>query len=291
MDTVELAAGEARLSVVPSMGAGIADLSLTGADGRSRPVLRPWSGRIEDGPFALACNLLVPFSNRIEGGFSFGGARHDLEPNLAGEPFAIHGDGFQRRWAVAERSRTATTLVLEDGAFGPLRYRAEITYALSADALLATLTMTSAAEAPLPFGLGFHPWFPRSAGTRLLFEADEVWLEDDRHLPTEKVPVNERGDWAFSAGAALPDGLINNAFAGWRGPAHVTQASEAVPCTVTASDNLDVAIVYSPGAEADFFCFEPVSHPVDAHNMDGLPGLAVLAPGEDLSGWMKIAWG
>ena len=42
-------------------------------------------------------------------------------------------------------------------------------------------------------------------------------------------------------------------------------------------------ILYSPGRDASFFCFEPVSHVVDAHNLPGGPeanGLAILAAGE-----------
>jgi aldose 1-epimerase len=44
--------------------------------------------------------------------------------------------------------------------------------------------------------------------------------------------------------------------------------------------------LYSPGAKAGFFCFEPVIHPVDAHNLPEGPkanGLTILANGETLS--------
>jgi aldose 1-epimerase len=46
---------------------------------------------------------------------------------------------------------------------------------------------------------------------------------------------------------------------------------------------LRIYILYSLGRDASFFCFEPVSHVVDAHNLTGGPeanGLAVLAPDE-----------
>ena len=45
-------------------------------------------------------------------------------------------------------------------------------------------------------------------------------------------------------------------------------------------------ILYSPSDKADFFCFEPVTHPVDGHNLPGGPeanGLTILAPRETLS--------
>jgi aldose 1-epimerase len=53
---------------------------------------------------------------------------------------------------------------------------------------------------------------------------------------------------------------------------------------------LSTLIVYSPSAEAPFLCLEPVSHPVDAHNLPGQPGLVRLEPGEGLSASMVLAW-
>lgn len=287
---LELNSVGARAVIVPELGAGIADLEAAGPDGASRPVLRAWSGRPADGPFALACNLLVPFSNRIPGGFMFDGVHHPMPPNLPGEPFAIHGDGFQKPWAVAERRDHTVTMTLDEGGFGPFRYRAEVRYELSESALIATLALTNTAERRLPHGLGFHPWFPRDARTRLSFVSDGVWLEDERHLPTERIAIADHPQWDFSSPRVLPVGLINNAFVGWRRTARIEQGPAAMSCTVRASDNLDVAIVYSPDGQADFFCFEPVSHAVDAHNRDALPGLVALEPGEQVSGWMEIGW-
>ena len=59
-------------------------------------------------PFALACNLLAPFSNRISGGFDWRGSRRiELAPNLRGESLPIHGDAFQRPWEVAKEAGAA----------------------------------------------------------------------------------------------------------------------------------------------------------------------------------------
>jgi aldose 1-epimerase len=51
-----------------------------------------------------------------------------------------------------------------------------------------------------------------------------------------------------------------------------------------------MAIVYSPNENADFFCFEPVPHPVDAFHLSGSPGLKDLAPYRSLNANMKISW-
>ena len=102
--------------------------------------------------------------------------------------------------------------------------------------------------------------------------------------------IDAKGRWDFSALTALPCGWINNAFTGWKRVCDVEQGTDAVSFRLTASDNLDVALVYSPGPDAEFFCFEPASHPVDAHNLPGLPGLTILAPDETLKVAMTFDW-
>lgn len=64
----------------------------------------------------------------------------------------------------------------------------------------------------------------------------------------------------------------------------------AIPLSVS-SDTPTTAIVYSPKPDCGFFCIEPVSHPVDAHNLDEMPGLKVLKPGEGLTSNMTLNWG
>ena len=69
-----------------------------------------------------------------------------------------------------------------------------------------------------------------------------------------------------------------------------TKINLGIAIEVSASDNLDCAMVYSPGSNADFFCFEPVCHTVDAHNQPGQPGLQVLDKGETFTMSMNISW-
>lgn len=281
----------ARVAVVPEMGGGIARLDVRGADGRFRSLLRPWNGRTSDGPFALASNVLVPFSNRISGGgFAFDGQFHGIEPNLADQEFPIHGDGFTREWFVSEQTGSTLTLHCLGGDIGPFRYQARQTLVLSQTGLEVSLGVTSKSAAALPFGVGFHPWFPRSPQTKIRFSADRVWLENEKHLPIAPIDIETKGYWDFSDLTALPNGWINNAFTGWNCICDVEQGAEAVSFRLTASGNLGVALVFSPGCDADFFCFEPVSHPVDAHNLPGFPGLKILAPDETLRVAMTLDW-
>ncbi|MEP3276571.1 MAG: aldose 1-epimerase [Stappiaceae bacterium] len=284
VEPVEITAGPARLVLAPDMGGGIARLDVNDC-----PVLRPFAGD-EANPFSLACNILVPFSNRIsQGGFEWRGKRYALEPNLEGEPFPIHGDGFQKVWQ-AERCDASVRLALVEGTFGPWRYGASQTFRLSETALKVALSVTNKGSTALPFGCGFHPWFPRSHATRLSFMAGSVWMEDAQYLPIEEQQLVDAPDWDFTNSRKLPSSWINNGYAGWLGEARIDQGQDAVSCVIKASENLGTALIYSPEGSANFFCFEPVSHPVDAFHLPEYPGLKELAPGEQLKASMTICW-
>lgn len=280
--------GRWRVQVAPALGGALASADALLPKGPA-PVLRSWSGEDVD-PFALAMNVLAPFSNRISGGgFLFENEFHSVAPNLAGEPCPIHGDAFQRAWDVTEAGVAGVQLQLKEGTIGPYHYRAELDYTLVDGALSCTLQIENRGPR-LPFGGGFHPWFPRLSGTQLAFHAAHMWLTDALHLPTMRVALSASPEWAFNPARPLPADWINNAFTGWSGTAHIEQPELGLSVSVRAESSLDVALVYSPGAHAPFFCFEPVSHPVDAFDQLGQPGLVVLDTGEQLRMSVMLRW-
>ncbi|MGE3738559.1 MAG: aldose 1-epimerase [Geminicoccaceae bacterium] len=272
---IDLALGDLQLTIIPKIGGGVARL-----DWRDVAILRPWDG-ISDDPNALGCYTLLPWSNRISGrGIEAGGRFWPLRANWPGAPYPIHGEGWQRPWRVERRTDAEVVLGLESDGQPPFDYRALLTYALAHDALTMRLAVEHRGTAAVPYGLGFHPWLPRTPGTRLELPASEVWLETADHLPAGKVPVSARPDWDFRRERPLPDAWINNAFSGWPGTARVSWPERGLRLTVTATPELDTCILYSPDRDATFFCLEPVSHPVDAFHLPGMPGLRVLQPGE-----------
>jgi aldose 1-epimerase len=279
-----LADDVAEVVVLPSLGAGLARYDFIGR-GRREPLFRPAEAG-EASPFALANILLVPWSNRISGGgFHFANQFHPLEPNAPDEPFPIHGNGFLSAWSVGERGPTRAVLSLVSDGPGPFRYQAKAIYALCNGALTMSLSARNRGEAALPFGLGFHPWLPRSADLVVEAGARGVWLEDASHLPAGRLPISARPDWDFSSLRPLPDAWINNVFEGWNGRARLAWPDRRLTLDVAASEELSRYVLYSPSRDADFFCFEPITHPVDAHNLEGGPiahGLAVLSPGAEL---------
>ncbi len=282
MRAIDLTADDLRLVILPELGGGIARFDLVRPTG-ALPLFRPWDGRSAD-PNALGCYVLCPFSNRISsGGLEAGDRFWPLAPNLAGEPYPIHGDAWQKAWTVQETSANTVALVLESGAMPPFIYRAELSYALANRALRARLTVQHQGEVAVSYGLGLHPWLPRTPATTLQAAAEIVWLERPDHLPGRCLPVSERSEWDFRAPRPLPRSWINNGFAGWPGRARIHWPERGLGLEIEASDALNSYILFSPGADAGFFCFEPVSHAVDAFHLPGGPqahGLRLLQPGD-----------
>lgn len=282
---IELRAGAAQARIAPARGASVTGLWVGGI-----PVLRPASRDAEDGPFSVSSIVLAPFSNRVSRPFPWRDGTVALDRNIETEAFPIHGDAFQRTWEVWDLTTTRAVLHLAEGAFGPLRYAATLTFDLSPERLGIALVLVSRSDGPMPFGIGFHPWFPRDADTRLAFTARGVWEEDAHHLPVAATPAPIPEVWDFSAGRALPEVWINNGFDGWDGILRIDQRRAGVSVAMSVDGPLSTLIVFSPDATSDFFCAEPVSHPVDAHNLPGMPGLATLAPGDRLGASMDLTW-
>ncbi len=278
---VVISDGRARAVVRPDVGAGLARYDLL----HCTPLFRPAPDDTAD-PFALANILLVPWSNRIGGsGFLYGGERYALPHNVPGD-VALHGSGFQRPWQVAHADATRVDLELECDQPPPFRYTARATYELRDGALHVTLAVVNVAGIELPYGLGIHPWLPRTPRGTLLMPATEVWLTDAALLPTARVPVATKPDWDFSTPRPLPQTFIGNAFAGWTHRATLAWPERGLALDIEAGASLDTCIVYSPDAACDFVCIEPVTHPPDAHNLPGGPqanGLVPLLTDEELA--------
>ncbi len=285
-EILRLTADPLTAEILPGVGGGVARFDVaTGAAVTN--IFRPWPEAGTADPNKLGLYVLAPWSNRIsKGGFWFGGSFHALAPNLEGEPFPIHGDAWQRPWLVVGHDESSLRLARQSDGPGPFHYRAQLDYRLTATGLSLRMALVNTGERPLPFGAGFHPWLPRTSGTRLQAPARTVWLEDAQHLPTTEIAVQDRPDWDFTAPRALPGTPIDNAFTGWNRQATVFWHDRALALDIEARAPIGNYIVYSPSADAPFFCFEPVTHTVDAHNLGpnpGAHGLIVLASGESLT--------
>jgi aldose 1-epimerase len=90
----------------------------------------------------------------------------------------------------------------------------------------------------------------------------------------------------FCYGACPSSWPDQHAFRDWDGRASILWPDRKLALDIVADPPLSTYILYSPSGNADFFCFEPVTHPVDAHNLPGGPranGLIILAPSQSMS--------
>ncbi len=279
---VTLATPELRLDVAPHLGGGVTRFDWRG-DGAPSPLFRHCAAPREDtDPNALACYPLLPYSNRIgEGRFRCDGREVEVARNRADERWPIHGDGWLARWRVEAASDTGLQLSLDRRDGQPYAYRATQVFALDGAQLSITLAIENVGRQRLPFGLGLHPFVVRDDATELAAAASGLWLARPDWLPERHVSVPPA--WQFGIAYPLPERLVNHAFTGWGGRATIAWPRRGLALTVSA--DTDCYVLYTPRGE-DFFCFEPVDHPINAVNLPGgaaAHGMTLLAPGERLA--------
>jgi len=195
-------------------------------------------------------------------------------------------NAFSSRWSVLEATKTSVVLTITSFGLEPFQYHARLRYTLRHFAMQMDVRVTNLSRFPLPYGVGFHPWMPRTPDTLLKASAVSMWLPNKAMLPQEHVPVSMYPEWNFEGGARLPSGFISRWLDGWAGEATVTWPSRNVTVQCRASAELARFILYSPSEDAGFLCFGPVSHAVDAHNLPPGPefhGLRILAPDDVMS--------
>lgn len=270
-----------RLSLRPDLGGSIARLTVDGRD-----VLRPTADGETD-ILQVACFPLVPYANRIaDGRFSFDGRAVTLPALPQFTPHALHGDGWLSAWKVEAQGATSARMAYRhDAGDWPWAYEAIQTFALTDAGLRVDLSVRNLSDAPMPAGLGLHPYFPVGPDTRLTLTATSVWRAEGSLIPTAQVGTADVLDW--SQGRSVADApFVDHCYAGWDGSARIEVEGRAT--TVRASSNAGWAHVYAPGE--DFCCVEPVTHRPNAlHAPAGeASGLAVLQSGEGMAMWMEI---
>jgi aldose 1-epimerase len=286
LSAVRLSAGPLTLELRPELGGAVTRFvheSTSGALDIFRPTTR--AALVDRDILGAASFALVPFSNRIENGrFRFGDQSYRMAPNMGDHPHPLHGHGWRSVWRVVEQSSASASLRFEyDGDEWPSAYSATQTLSLSADALAVTLVLRNEGDRDMPAGIGLHPYFPKTARTRLSAELERVWFGNADCIPTELGELPNA--WQFHGGRALDGVELDHCFTGWQRRALVEWPEKGLALEIAAEPPLSYAVIYVPKGR-DFFCFEPVSHENGALNPSRRPasesGLQVLAPGADL---------
>lgn len=281
-DIISIESATQRLSLAPGLGGAVTAWDWADGGGWT-PLFRPWDGASGD-RYTLACFPLVPWSNRIsQGGFEHEGRSYQIHANRSDEHYPIHGDGWLQPWQLAEQTEDRIKLALESRRFDgtPYHYRSTETFLLLPEGLQIDLTVTHLGNNTLPYGLGLHPYFVRNAQTRLQFKAEGVWLSGEDLIPEEHTTHFPPG-WDYNNAGTLEGPMIDNCFSGWNGKATIDYPDRGLTLTMVMPDCNGYTLLYRPPGR-DFFCLEPITHPIDAFHMPQQPGLAYLGHGDSLA--------
>ena len=289
-----------HLGLVPSLGAGVAAWKIEDPknvhDENARIDLwRQWDSITTD-LHQMSSFAMVPWSNRISGGgFVQDGHFYPMEPNRDGEPYPIHGDGWLQPWSITQPADDTLEMALRSRCFGgsPYDYDCVQTFRLVEGGLDQRVHVRHQGSQPMPYGLGLHPWFPRTPATRITAPVQGVWLSGTDPLPTKHTNEFPPG-WDLNTGVAANGTLIDNAYTGWGGTARIEWPERGLQLTARMPDFAQdggeaqhYCLIYRP-PQGTSFCFEPVSQPIDAFHQPGQPGLQVLAAGQEMA--LNVQW-
>jgi len=298
---IELRAGNRRASIAPHIGGAIAAFYDLTDQGERLHWLRPASPEAlaARNPLGMASFPLLPYCNRLrDARFVFNGETVDLSRDGNAFDHALHGHAWRRPWSVGGTTANAVELSLthapgdESAHHWPYRYEATQRIELTdAGELLVTLSIHNLADKPMPFGMGHHPYYPRTPLTRIHTGVRAMWHATPDLLPTFLGAHESAGMLASNEGMAADAFDLDNNFAGWSRSATIAWPDENRSVTLTADAMFAHMVLYAPAAHPDLLCVEPVSNTVDFLNLD-VPqediGGGVLQPGERVQasfGW------
>lgn len=153
----------------------------------------------ETDPFFWGAYVMAPWCNRIAPGpVRVAGRTVDLAPNFP-DGTAIHGLVATRPWRLGG---DGTLRVVGDGEGWPWAFEVSVLPRVEARTLTLLYTLANRSDAPMPAGLGLHPWFRRPLEIRV--PAREVYASNSGS-PAVPEPVNDTSD--LRSAVAPPPGL------------------------------------------------------------------------------------
>ena len=126
------------------------------------------------------------------------------------ETYPLHGHGWLMPWHQVAKGETFVELAAMVDHGQPFRYLALQRYTLAGNTLQMALTVRNEG-APLPFGLGVHPFFPRTSDVRLQARATGMWQAAPDHLPTVLQAPPPHADFPDNWSPAAPSTTASRA--------------------------------------------------------------------------------
>lgn len=266
-----------ELSIVPAIGGRIHRLRAFGQDLLRTPA-DVQMHRAD--PFFWGAYPMAPWCNRAEPGRrTIAGREVRLRSNFDGG-WAIHGLVSSMPWDVNGPGSLSVTHEADDG--WPWRFEVHLDATVDGGSVRLAYRLTNRSDAPMPAGIGLHPWV--RAPVRVRLPADAVYPSN---TDSAAVPEAVAGRFDLRRGGIPAGGLDGT----WTG---LTQSGielawpglgvEAVVTAETNADGIRVALATPPQIPA--VALEPQTHgPDPLRRLErGEPDApTLLAPGADLT--------
>lgn len=239
----------------------------------------------------MAGFALIPFGNRLkENKFTHNDKEYHFKPNTASDPYYLHGDAWLAGWDIITQYQNEVSLqyTCKKNDKSPYQYCAKQKILLQNNQLIIQLSVTNMGIDALPFGLGYHPYFPRTTQTQLMAISQYMYKEKKNFLSGEIIAKTKKLD--FCNAQSLPNQWVNNSFAGWDSAAHILWPENGLQLGITATPNFKYYHLFIPDRQFDptynddYFCFEPSTHAANAHHRPNFAGLKILEYGATLYG-------
>jgi aldose 1-epimerase len=226
---------------------------------------------------------MVPWCNRVSAGRVEGSAsRPVLVPNWPTTPFPVHGFGWLDLSQVDSRTAKGVRLVHVRHDPEAYSYRTVLDITLLPDGAEFRLVCTNTGDEGLPFGIGLHPYLPRTIDSVLTVRGGTRVAFDPRGLPVGERAVDGEDD--LRNGRTLPKSTFSALYP------DCTEAEVAGPRStlrLAAGGAFRHLLVWAPEGR-DFVCIEPMSHRVDAFSARASAAPHDLAPGATICGTMTL---
>ncbi|HET6381365.1 MAG TPA: hypothetical protein VFH63_10120 [candidate division Zixibacteria bacterium] len=273
MRQLRVADGPIEVVLLPDAGARIHRLRAFGHDllrTPSDPAQHLWD------PFFWGAYVMAPWCNRLATTPTrVGDQVVRLDPNFP-DGTAIHGQVSSASWMVEEEGATCGIRAGGDG--WPWRYACRLALSVEATTVRVSLSLTNLADAPMPGGLGLHPWWRRPL--RVALPARAVYPSNLDPSPAA-VAVEGIHDLRSLAEPAIG---LDATWTALDGPITLEWPELDVTATLKLAGTADHVVVATP-EQPDATAVEPQTHAPDGLRrlLAGLPGgMRLIGPGERL---------
>ena len=230
--------------------------------------------------------VMAPWCNRIE---TDAGRGRGPDHRRWASTSSTARPSTARSTCVRGRSEAPGTFVVVGGGDGwPWRYEVRERVTVVGTDLRVALALTNLDDAPMPAGIGIHPWF--LGPIEVAIRGESVYL---RNRDTPPLPIAVAGTSDLRAVGAMADGLD----ATWARPDRARPSScagrELGIRAEMRVESPSICIVAASPAGAPAVAVEPETHAPQGLRrlLRGEPGaLTMLAPGERLELVMELAF-